>query len=389
MSRTRRTKPEVFVNIPSLLENRNKYLTYLTANNVERKDLNKALSDMQRYKEFYNEHPLPKPPKKEKYGVHGMNQLADIVLNMKRDIKQIKNAQSLAGAKQWVEDHGEDRYEAQETDINGDNIPDIVVQRKNEKGELIPNDYVIVNGYTTADSTFPYRRAYYTEYPTKEARKEAKELGLDYRGFINSMYNPQYDEYGMKIQGFANQQGKEFARQAKAAGYKVIMPHNRSPYQAFTAQIIKPIYDVFKTGLNDPRLSGTAFSKIASFIWNQAILAPAMSHVYGSEVFDVEDEQWKKLRNKKPVKEAIHRIVVNYLTQPQYTFDFVPIFVDLLLQMGIQINMETAQTHVPVYLRARLMNKPYPKNEQEVKLINEMWEEFSRQPGTNAQQAQA
>lgn len=368
----RRYKPKIYTNIDSLQNNRNAYMNHLSTIQAPKMDLNKTLNDMQTYQQFYAEHPFPKKAKKEKFGVEGMSQLAQIVLDMNKDIKQIKEAQSLAGAQEWVNKHGSERYVANERDINGDSIPDIVVQRKDENGNPIANDYVIVNGYTTAESTYPYRHAYYTQFPTRDDRKQARLDGENYHQFINGMYNPQYGPDHMTITSYANQAGQTFAAKVKKAGYsKIIEPHNKTPYQLFTSYVIKPIWDVFKLNYGNA-LSATLLTKIAANIWNQAIVVPAMFYVYGDQVQNVDDVQWKKLRNKKEVKEAVKRIVLPYLNSVKLTFDFLPAFVDLLGQNGIQVP-EYAAGIVEIQLKARLLNMQAPANEQAAAIIEQEW----------------
>ena len=375
---SKRGKPTL-INHESLTANRTDFWGKMqNDSSIHKRDLDNARNAMKVYKEFYDSRPnkFSKKEKKEKVGKLGMNDLAKIVLDLNQDVKLIKDAQSLQGAQNWIQRNGwTGKYEAYKKDINGDAIPDIVVQRLNAEGQPIDNDYVIVNGYTTTDSTYPYRHAYYTQYPTKEERKEAKQDGITYRSFINDLYRPQYED-GMRIIGYGSQQGKEFEDKLKAAGYsKVIKPNHRSSYQAFCTGVIKPIFDVFKHHLGGA-LGGAAFSIIAAEIWNQAILIPAMIYVYGEGVMNVSNEEWKKLRNKKDVKNAIKYRVVEYLKDLEKTFDFVPAFT-AIVNTKLNTNIDPNDPNIEYFLKARLLNMEPPStpitNEQ-ITEIDERWE---------------
>ena len=198
---TNKGKPTL-INHQALTDNRTDFWNKMSnESNIHKRNLDNARNAMQVYKEFYDSraNKFPKKEKKEKVGKIGMKDLTKIVLDLNQDVKLIKDAQSLQGAQNWIERNGwNGKYGAYQKDVNGDTIPDIVVQRLDSEGNPIDNDYVIVNGYTTTDSTYPYRHAYYTQYPTRQERNEAKRDGITYRSFINGMYNPQYED-GMKI----------------------------------------------------------------------------------------------------------------------------------------------------------------------------------------------
>ena len=98
----------------------------------------------------------------------GMDQLANIVLNMQRDFKRVANALSVQGAQEIVDKHNENSPNAPWTvhndDVNNDGIPDIIIRNAN-------NNPIIVNGWTTKGSDYPARYKYYEANPTKEQRK--------------------------------------------------------------------------------------------------------------------------------------------------------------------------------------------------------------------------
>ena len=158
----------------------------MAQNNVNKKDLTKALNDMAFYRERMAAIQPTKKAKQNKYGNVGMDDLINVVAKLNQDVKQIRDAQSVVSANEWINRHGyNDLYEATGKDLDGDGIPEVVVQTKEGKKP------VIVNGFTTVPSLFPYRNAYYKTYPTVDQRKEAHKQGINLRGFINNIYHPE------------------------------------------------------------------------------------------------------------------------------------------------------------------------------------------------------
>ena len=111
--------------------------------------------------------PQPQPVRRAR-GKIGMNELANIVLNMQRDFKRVANALSVQGATDIIDKHNDKSPNAPwhliHEDVNGDNIPDIIIRNEN-------NEPIIVNGWTTKGSDYPERYQYYNRYPTREARR--------------------------------------------------------------------------------------------------------------------------------------------------------------------------------------------------------------------------
>jgi hypothetical protein len=96
-----------------------------------------------------------------------MDELTNLVLANKRDIKLIRDAQSKQGAQKWIDDRNYgDFLEVKDDDVDGDGVPDIMVVDKQSRKPHI------VKGYTTRDSKAPYRALYYTQYPTRASRKD-------------------------------------------------------------------------------------------------------------------------------------------------------------------------------------------------------------------------
>ena len=372
MSR-RAIKPNFIVD-ETLQDYRHQFFDGLTNRNFAKRNLAEDRARIQQLSDYYRQNPLPfaKKEPKQKVGKKGMDELTKIVLEMKQDIKQIRDAQSLEGAKAWVEKHGPELYTVSNDDVDNDGIPDVIVKNKDGKN-------VIVNGYTTGKSTWPYRNAYYTAFPTEEARKEAREEGATFRSFITDMYQPQYDEWGLKLQSdnpFANEAGEAFEAKMKRSGYKkIIRPHNRTPYQAFVANIVKPIYDVIKyiNGLLNVKTEPTLLTKVAADVWNQTILIPAMIYVYGDDIANSTDAEWKKLRNRKEVKNAILDYVKYYITYTRAQVDLVPLFIRVCRANGNMID-EQVEPWVARFLKARLLHEEQIPNTED----EESWVQIER-----------
>ena len=339
MTRTRSVIPDLIEDVEGLNQLRDQTYANLEQNEFKKKDLSKAISDMA----FFRDHMAgirPKKEKKQKYGTVGMDDLVKIVTTLKQDVKQIKDAQSVQSANEWLSRHKlDDIYEATGRDLNNDNIPEVVVQTKNG------HKPVIVNGYTTVPSLFPYRNAYYTTYPTYNQRKEAHKQGMNLRTYIDNIYDPRYDDSGRKITSYAGNDWRTWENNLKRAGIKesqLIKPKGRSTYQAFVARCIAPIYQAIKY------LNGTKppfpLTAMASVIWNNFILIPAMFYVYGDGIRSVSDEQWKNLRGKKDVKLAIEFSVRDYLTNPVKIADFVP----TVCEMCNKADMPVVEDHIPL-----------------------------------------
>ena len=345
MSRKRTVIPEVIDDIELLTEMRDKSYTNLAQEGFKKKELSKALDDMAFYREAMSAIRRPKE-KKNKYGNVGMDDLIKIVAKLNQDVKQIKDTQSVVSANEWIKRHGfNDLYEARGKDLDGDGKPEVVVQTKAGKKP------VIVNGYTTVPSLFPYRNAYYKDYPSVEKRKEAHKQGINLRRYINDIYDPSYSETGRSITSYNGEHYKDFEKHLKAAGIDdqlLIRPKNRSTYQAFVSRCISPIYQAVRY-LNNEKLPFT-LTEMASVIWNQFALIPAMVYVYGQDVLQVEESQWKNLRGKRAVKESIEYIVYEYLVDPIKIADFVP----TVCEMCNKANLPVEQQHIPLVAKATI-----------------------------------
>ena len=293
----------------------------LQTQNLGKRNLNETLASI----DFYQQHPIPRPkkPKKEPYG-EGMDVIGEQVLSGKRDIRRINDAQSLQGAQRWVRKHGFDEmYDVTNEDVDQDGIPDIIVKRR------IDNKPIIVNGYTTVDSTYPYRYRYYTQFPTEEERTQ---YGKGFKGYIQDIWGPQYDENGLKVTSYSNNDAEEeFARKIKDAGYvRILKPNDKNVYQVFVSKVIKPIYNLLKKGTENGKYpNDKKLAKVASNVWDKVFTTAAMVYVYGDEVLNVDESKWKKLKSRKEIKDAVDKFALPYIINGvDKIVEFFPIFCD-------------------------------------------------------------
>ena len=323
--------------------------TLLTEQGLEKRDLNDAIATLQ----FYRDHPIPRQvkPKKEPYG-EGMDAIAPQVLSGRRDIRRINDTQSVQGAQRWVEKHGfNDIYEVTNQDEDGDGIPDIIVKRTRD------NHPIIVNGYTTVDSTYPYRHRYYTEFPTE---RERKLYGKGFKGFVEDIWEPEYDQKGLKIVSYGKgAQEEEFGRKIKEAGYKKILkPHDKNVYQVFVSKVIKPMYDTIKAGNNGTYPDSKKMAKVASNVWDKAFTTAAMVYVYGPEVLNQEEATWKKLKGNRKVKDAVERFATPYIINGRNKIlEFFPVFCEA---EGLQMDQQTLNGFYQI-LNRHLPQDPAPR----------------------------
>jgi hypothetical protein len=284
-----------------------------------------------------------------------MDQIYDAVVLGKRDIRLVKDAQSKVGAENYIIKHGlQDQLYVDDRDIDGDGIPDIVV--KTRAGDL---PYIVI-GYTTEDSTYPYRNVYYTAYPTAEERR-----GHSMRDFIE-------DEM---VTGYApNGQGRVFSDQTLAyehnvtgAGYKSLKPKNKLTYsQAFKKFIMKPVMAVIKQcykELETPlSIPADVAVRVESTIKNNLIVAPVMQKVYGDEVMQVNDPtEWQKLTQRKQVRDLCAGLAGELIQQRiNLAGDFVHGILDALDAFGVRVPQkeENAPMIIGTLLQDESFNAP-------------------------------
>ena len=149
----------------------------------------------------------------------------------------------------------------------------------------------------------------------------------------------------------------------KNSGYtKVIRPKDKTPYQAFVSGVVKPMYDALKliNQLMKRPTNSQLLTKVAATMWNQTILIPAMVYVYGKEVMQVQESEWKKLRNKAEVKTAILHYVQYYLQNGKNLMEFVPLFIEVCEHSGNPIHPDL-KPWLPLLVKAKILDvSPLP-----------------------------
>jgi len=157
-------------------------------------------------------------------------------------------------------------YEAYREDLKEDGIPEVFV--KNGAGE-----YILINGYPTAQSEWPTRYEYYTDRPKREDRK-AQPMKQWLR---NSIGGTTYDPEDPRKVTYDNEPA--WNAKARAKGYKALKaPNNRSTYQVFCSEVIEPMWNNY---ISLPAIKEhehyqqirKLFVKVRGAIWNNHIIA--------------------------------------------------------------------------------------------------------------------
>jgi hypothetical protein len=236
----------------------------------------------------------------------GMNDLYRVVQDLKRDIKFVREAQSEAGAKQWIAQHGYgDKLYVDQKDIDDDGIPDIIVKKRSDRSPYI------VKGYTTVDSGYPLRNAYYTNVP-KEERKTTtfrdylEDISVDYynRGGLSATLKPAFTENVDRM---------------RSAGYKIRPPSEKiTAYSAFKRFIMKPLMKAVKEIVKDRNypfhLTAQKARDVESFLRHNLITEPVLLKVYGPDILQINDEkQMKKLIRQSKVQEGIKDLTAHLI----------------------------------------------------------------------------
>ena len=306
--------------------------------NINHVDLANARNAIQQRQRTINPNLHPRA-KKNKYGITGMDDLIRVVVNLKNDVKQIREAQSVESANDWIQSHGySDLYNAIEEDLDNDGYPEVVVKDNTGKN-------VIVNGYTTEPSLFPYRKQYYSTHPTKASRKNNP-----WKNYIkNEFYHPVFDATGREVQS-VDAEATAFENSITSHGYtRTMKPKDRTSYQAFTERCITPFYQALKY----LSLRGIPFklAQLSAYIWKEIVRNPALVHVYGETVFqEVTDaKELAKLCKQREVKDAIERIVVPYISDPKVMFEnILPIIIDEWRQHGFNMGADNVRDFILV-----------------------------------------
>ncbi|KAH0797582.1 uncharacterized protein GO595_009685 [Histomonas meleagridis] len=147
-----------------------------------------------------------------------MKALAHLILDLKKDVRKVRDAQTYNGALEYVNKHNDGKdpryhWSVKQEDINEDGIPDIIIRDQHKRAKF-------VNGWTVKKQD-PYQVAY-MEYlqnnygnPTKrrQHRADGKKI-KSFNEWLDSevrtvkydkpfddptvQYNPEYDEFREK-----------------------------------------------------------------------------------------------------------------------------------------------------------------------------------------------
>ena len=149
------------------------------------------------------------------------------------------------GAEAWVaNNHPNEGWYVNQDDLDNDNINDITIY--DSKGNIYA-----LNGHTLKPSNLASLNPFYSQFPTKELRKQARAEGWTPNKFavryvageekdfdINNPYEVKYkDDY----------ENSALYRNLKAQHRLPHIPKTRSPYQLFTQFIVKPVFDAYKS----------------------------------------------------------------------------------------------------------------------------------------------
>lgn len=268
----------------------------------------------------------------------GMDELMNIIQNMHRDIRFIKDAQSKVGAQHWIDEHGyKDSLQVVDEDIDGDGVPDVIVKTRDNKP-------YIVKGYTTAQSDYPYRYQYYTKYPLKEDRE-----GHSYRDWLEGhlVRETKYDPEENRFVRTYNPGISESIDRSRAAGYRLKLPSKKvGMVSIFNARIIKPIIEGIKNvaisiasaeGKTNYqfKLEASVLHKIEAFIRANVVSLPVLYASYDEEkIKSLDQDTINTLLMKKPIKEACNQMIIkiinNFNDIPNLGLNIIQAIVEIL-----------------------------------------------------------
>ena len=137
--------------------------------------------------------------------------LIDIILNYKKDIKFAPSAETYEGAKKYAKSHGLRIGEPTE-DLNNDGITDVVLYDK-------AGYPVVINGYHLKPSQTPFRMMYKKDNPDAESRVTVG----GYKGYLNDVWGVQgdYDENGERNVVYDKDQLPKGFKELKEQGWKL------------------------------------------------------------------------------------------------------------------------------------------------------------------------
>jgi hypothetical protein len=291
------------------------------AKNLRKRDLNEDSGMLDLVKKWRAADPrriIPPEPKRLPPKI-GMNELLGLIQNMHRDIKFIKDAQSYEGAMDWIYKNGyQDSLNVVNEDIDGDNIPDIIIKNR------VTGEPYVVKGYTTTQSDYPYHYRYYTNHPTKESRKEEP-----YKDWLNNILvsDIEFDNDSKKYTRKYNPETLKQIELSRSKGYKLpIPPQKLSLTTSFNHFILKPIMTAIKMIIKDSynssddykifdiSIDGKLSRQIESYIRANVIYYPVLGAIYGvEELKGITQDKINKLIMRKDVREACQQVIIELI----------------------------------------------------------------------------
>ena len=166
----------------------------------------------------------------------GVKELARIVGSKRfRDVK--RSANFMPGQFELWNGKNGGKYWGGYQDLDGDEINEFVVRRKDKNGPMIA-----VNGYTTKRSDWGARELYYQDNPTRESRRKNGPL----KKYMHNFYGPTYDDTG-KITKWGIEPGSDEdpLHNEMYNRYIKYTPKDLSPYQAIQKYIFTPAFNAF------------------------------------------------------------------------------------------------------------------------------------------------
>ncbi len=238
----------------------------------------------------------------------GANELYNIVVGLKRDIKRLESLSTKRGAQAYVKSKGLN-WNVEARDVDGDGITDIMTTDRQGNMKSI-------NGYITTASDYPYRQRYLDE--KIDARMEGRvPRWSSQREAISDFYGPERDADG-QITGFSNDR-TEFDRTIQARGYKARKPRSLTANQAFTKYIVKPIYNVLLShnSIEGPAKKEFPFLQTSSRAWNTLVAIPVLQTLiengHPQQQGESSDQHIARLKKTKAYREICETVVHEFI----------------------------------------------------------------------------
>ena len=235
---------------------------------------------------------------------NGYRELLDIVAGLQKDVKRINQCLTLDGARAYAST--KKNWSAIEEDITGpsgkpDGIKEVLVF--DSKGNL-----KIVNGYTLAQSSYPYRKFYRKSYPTKEARQ-----GHPYGKYLDKVREIRWNSAENKVQYETPIDDPEF---------KGLQPRP-SAKQVYKELLFQPMYDWAKLEMKangvEPMVMARLYNKALSEAYDHHVAGQVLAQEFGEELDygHVPAKVIRKFKASDEFKDRCFEWVLNILTTPR------------------------------------------------------------------------